>query len=375
MVTSRIPDTDLMSSSEVSTPYSTSRPTSSDINDPGEPFGSFKLPPEALGLLENVITVNRNLEHQIEALRIRIDVDQKQYGLEKKKLLQDQEKKLFKKEGEIEELKDSLVNRDERIRTLAQEKEDQDRQISEKMGEIHELRDLVQQTEDYADKLSTKLGKLKEMKKQLESDTLYKHQNDEIRKLRYELTSIKDKLTSMESELTRAKNIIEQQNRKIRVLEFEKGEMNSKFKEELEKASRAMRQEVERMREVMKQQYEEMRNLREQNLEISSDVRDIKHLLMNNVKTPREPVVRPTTRETLNVNFKTTGSKFGGINVAPRSPKPVRSSMPAMKVGQSASANPQQQLPPIPREKESGKWIPSGNRKSMNAYSSRGKRK
>jgi chromosome segregation ATPase len=340
--------------SNLSSPQSSSRPLSrtttdsDDICEFGEPLGSFQLPTEAMELLQNVMRVNKDLDEQVVALRLRIDVEQKNQEAERKKTIQEKDRHLKVKEHEIGELTESISVRDYRIRHLNKEKEEQSQELLEKIDEIAELKCLVEQTEGYAKDLNKKVSKLREEKRQLESGSMYKSQNEEIRKLKNELHLVKDKLDSMQTELSRARNIIEQQNSKIRNLEYEKGEMNVRFREDLEKASRAMRQEVERMREVMKQQYEEMKNLRVQNLEISSDVRDIKELLLKNTNDSS------SKRESLDINR---------FPIASRSPKPsVRSSMPNMKGSRGAS-----NLPPLEKEQSSGsKWIPAGTRRSMN---------
>ena len=46
--------------------------------------------------------------------------------------------------------------------------------------------------------------------------------------------------------------VIELQNEKMESMDMERINMQAKFREELDKASRAMRQEVERMREVIR---------------------------------------------------------------------------------------------------------------------------
>ena len=338
---------------EVSSPPSSSRPsttsTTGHSTDMGEPVGALQLPPEAMGVLETVINMNRSLEHQIDALRLKIDVDAKQYDGEKKKISQEKEKQIKFKQTEIDILKSTVKDRESKIKSLEVENEEKDLALQEKLDEILDLKTSVVQTEEYAEKLTKKLDKLKLEKKHLESDVVYKQQSEEIRRLRHELVAVRDKLTIMERELNRAKHLIEQQSQKIKHLEFEKSEMNLKFKEELEKASRAMRQEVERMREVMKAQYEEMRTLREQNKEISSDVRDIKDLLLKNVQTPREP----------NVDIRRLSPTQAGRQTF-INPKPQQ---------QNRSS-----LPSLTREPTSGKWVPAGTRRSMNALSAKQKK-
>ncbi|KAK3089203.1 hypothetical protein FSP39_001693 [Pinctada imbricata] len=356
---------------EVPSPPSSSRPsstsTSGTTGEFGEPLGALQLPPEAMGVLETVVNMNRTLEHQIDALRLKIDVDAKQYDMDRKKIVHDKDKQIKVKQTEIEILKATVRDREGKIKVLESQNDEKDSEIQDKLEEIQDLKAVVEQTEDYAGKLSKKLDKLKLEKKHLESDSVYKQQNEEIRRLRHELVAVRDKLIAMEKELNRAKHVIEQQGHKIKLLEFEKSEMNARFKDELEKASRAMRQEVERMREVMKAQYEEMRNLREQNKEISNDVRDIKDLLLKNTRTPRD-----NDRETIDVNnFSPTPSHSGRQTFLNPNPQPARSSMPNMKVTHTKSG-----LPPLTRENTSGanKWVPAGARRSMNALSAKHKK-
>lgn len=377
-------DEHLQAPSEASSNPPSSRASSesaSEMTESLEHLGSFQMPPEAVGVLQTVINMNKTLEQQIEALRVRLDVEAKHHRNDRLKVVEEKEKLLQEKEKEIETLKDSLVNRDGRISNLVKQNDEQTLKLEEKLEEINELKDLVEQTETYANKLNKHVGKLKEEKRHLESDALYKHQNEEIKRLKRELASVKDKLEKMDSELHRARNVVEQQTHKIRILEFEKSEMTSKFKEELEKATKAMRTEVERMREVMKQQYEEMRNLREQNKEISSDVRDIKDILLK-TKTPRES----PTRENLDINNFTTRGQSTKLNVRgsyagassvniPKTPKAgtTRSSMPTGMTGNSG----QKELPPLTRDRDvtSGKWVPAGTRRAQNAYSAKQIRK
>ncbi|XP_046355336.2 ELKS/Rab6-interacting/CAST family member 1-like isoform X1 [Haliotis rufescens] len=294
---SRAADNGSASSVDV-TSASSSRPSSASLE---------MAPGDAFNVLQSVITMNKALEGQIDALRLRLDVEAKHHTTENERIVKEKTREIEKKEDEIGSLKDSLINRDERIGVLVKCSGEKDKIIKEKSGELNELKKLVKQTEEYAGKLFKQVSRLRDDKRHLESDTLYKEQNNEIHKLREELKELKDKCATMETELERAKNIITQQNMKLAQFEGEKNEMVRNFKEELDKASRAMRQEVERMREVMNQNYEEMRNLREQNREMHSDVKDIKDLIMKG-KTPREDVeeeATPAKPSTNNINMST----------------------------------------------------------------------
>lgn len=387
LMTARSQDSNsLQVPSSESTP-STSRPSStgtSSYTDSGEAIGSFKMPQEAVGVLESVINMNKALEQQIDALRLRLNVEARHHDSEKQKIISEKDKELDKKEKEVEDLRDSLVHRDDRISGLVKEGELKDKELSEKVQEISNLKKLMKETETFADVLHKKVNKLKGDKQKLESDTVYKEQNEELRQLRHELASMKDKIGSMEKELSRAKHIIDQQNSKIRGLEFEKSAMHEKFKEELDKASRAMRQEVERMREVMKQQYEEMRNLREQNVGISSDVRDIKdlllkgtvqpqadleevdHLGLNHLRTPRSLPKSP--------NYGTRAPLTSRLE-PPKRQSLVRASVPAtMQIRTKTPSN----LPPISREEGhhgGPPWVPSSRQPTLLNRNAKGKKK
>ncbi|XP_076462849.1 uncharacterized protein LOC143295160 [Babylonia areolata] len=266
---------------------------------------------EADSMLQGVVSMNKILEGQIEALRLRLQVEEKQHRDDKNKLRQEKDTVIRSKESEIDDLRESLVNREERIHTLLRASQEKDLTIQDKVSEIEELKKMVRQTEDYAHKLHRQIGQVKHKKEALETDALYKEQNSEISRLGQELVELKKRLGAMEQELQRATKIMEQQTARIRQLEEERGSMHNKFKEELDKATKAMRQEVERMREVMRQNYEEMRQLREQNRQMHSDVRDIKNMLMKTrAATPRHGeyphgqgtgVQRPLTASPMNL--------------------------------------------------------------------------
>ncbi|XP_041358244.1 golgin IMH1-like [Gigantopelta aegis] len=270
-ITPRNEDLDIMTTTS-------SRPSSGSIHS-DESKSVFS--GDAYNVVQSVISMNRALEGQIDALRLRLDIEDKHHTSEKEKIRQEKEQEIGTKEQQIEELRDSMTNRDERISLLVKAGNEKDNVIQEKINELNELKKLVGQSEDYANNLKKQVRKLREERKHLESDTLYKEQNAEINNLKQQIKVLKHTIVAMEDELKRAKHIIDQQNVKIMEIEgFQKG-MQKKFKEELDKATKAMRQEVERMREVMNQNYEEMKTMREQNKEMSNDVKDIKQLLMH----------------------------------------------------------------------------------------------
>lgn len=390
MLTARSQDSSLSVPSSDASPSASRPSTATSGESPAEGISSISMPPEAVGVLETVINMNKALEQQIDALRMRLTVESKNHDAEKRNIIQEKEKALDKKEEEINDLKDSLVRREDRISALAKDGVQKDTAILQKEKEIVQLKDLVKQTESYAEQLQKRIGKLRNDHHKLDSDSGLKEQNDEMRQLKQEIASMKDKISSMEKELGKARNVIDQQNSKIKGLESEKGALSEKFKEELERAGRAMRSEVERMREVMKQQYVEMRNLREQNIEISSDVRDIKDILLKGTIKP-EPDIKAKTMDKLDVNnFKSPRPLQKSPNIGMRAPLTARQAPPPTKnnttmrnsmptLTKETLHTKSQGLPPITKDDHTvGKWMPAGNtnrQATMNTRPARGRRK
>ncbi|KAL5016674.1 hypothetical protein ScPMuIL_006263 [Solemya velum] len=355
------------------------RESTGSSSEHGEPIGTIEMPEEGVAVLQTVMNMNKMLEHQIDALRLRIDVESKHHGEEKDRILRDKKDKIESKEEQIKELREVVTKKEEKIQTLAKEKESQDIAIRTKLEEIGDLRHLVKQTEEYAERLQKRFSKLKDERDHLETDGVYKNQNDHIGKLKQEISHLREKVGSMEQELSRARNIMETQNQKMRLLEAEKNNIHSKFREELDKATRVMRQEVERMREVMKMHYEEMRDLRQQNQEISTDVKDIKELLMK-THTPRPQASVPKmSSQFLDVNQfpaaqpRTPGTsprrgmsdtRTGSSLSRTQTKVPTRASTGT--IGQPKVTG-QAAFPLIPNEKEK-RWVPNGGKKAATSY-------
>ncbi|GFO19610.1 hypothetical protein PoB_004611500 [Plakobranchus ocellatus] len=234
---------------------------------------------EEFTVLDGVRQMNQMLVRQIETLRLKIKVDEKNYDQDKARLIQAKESELQSKEVQIEELRESVTAKDEAINRLTRAGEEKDRTIQSKCAEIEELKGMVKQTKEYAQKMHKQVSLAKQRREKLESDPLYQQQNEEISKLTKEVENLRESLATMESELRRALTVIDQQNDKLRTMDEERAALHAKFREDLGRASKAMRQEVERMREVMRQNYDEIRNLREQNQEMHGDVRAIMEVL------------------------------------------------------------------------------------------------
>ncbi|GFS19034.1 hypothetical protein ElyMa_003278500 [Elysia marginata] len=209
---------------------------------------------EEITVLDGVRQMNQILVRQIETLRLKIKVDEKNYDQDKARLLKNKETEIQSKDEEIDELRESVTARDDEITRLARAAEEKDRTIQNKCAEIDELKNMVKQTKEYAQKMHKQVNLAKQRREKLEMDPLYQQQNEEISKLTQEVEKLRGSLATMEGELQRALKIIDQQNEKLKSLDEERAAVHAKFREDLDRASKAMRQEVERMREVGKHQ-------------------------------------------------------------------------------------------------------------------------
>ncbi|RUS80515.1 hypothetical protein EGW08_011736 [Elysia chlorotica] len=268
---------------------------------------------EELTVLDGVRQMNQILVRQIETLRLKIKVDEKNYDQDKALLLKHKENELQHKDIEIEELRESVNARDDQIDHLSRAAEEKDKTIQSKCAEIDELKAMVKKTKEYAQRMNRQVNLARQRREKLESDPLYQQQNEEIAKLTQEVETLRSSLATMEGELKRALTIIDQQNEKLQSMDEERAALHAQFREDLERASKRMRQEVERMREVMRQNYDEMRNLREQNNAMHGDVRVIKDALREMLKPTNADVPFHTLQEdmTRSPNALPAGSQAG----------------------------------------------------------------
>jgi len=212
-------------------------------------------------MLKSVKTANRNIEHHIGILRTRNNAIESLYEEERGKLKVSEERRQ-KQEEEIEELTDSLSARDERIRVLAQQKAEQDHQLNNNEKTITVLEQAVQKAEHHKIELSKQFEDLQRVNERLNSIAPQNGDQSDVRnELQHELSIAKERLRSMESELLRAKEIIELHSEQILSLEKRVDE-TTHFKDDLDRASRAMNDESNRINEAMNKQSKEIRNLR-----------------------------------------------------------------------------------------------------------------
>lgn len=322
--------------------YRDSHPAPSDDDD------STESSEPAVGIVETVVGVNQILQQQIEALRLRIDFEEKQHTSSMSKVAAETERQVKKRDSEIDDLKDNVSKRDRHIDELLDEHRAKDKLMKSRSSEIEALKLVVTQTEKYAKDMQSQVRQLSRDKKALQTGTIFEEQQDEINSLKEELRTMKEKVTILERELVRAAKIMDQQGVKMKSIDSERSGLLTNFKGELDKATKSMRQEVERMREVMRKHWEEMKTLREQNHEIQTDVKEIKDLLLNPGKRNERESVTPLPRQTRDVSARQSydySDRNSRVNSPIKTPRNITPRQPTKN------------LPPISVRK---KWVPIG---------------
>lgn len=232
-------------------------------------------------LVDELVGINKTLEKQIETLRLRLDFDSRHHEAQKNAILVETGAKLKTKAEEINILKQQISVKDSAIKDITSENEKRDSEINDLRRQIVELNSEVDSAKTYANTLVSELTDLTREKERLELEGVFGEKDRQVDALRKQVSELTLNLTTLETELTKARDVITTQNGKIKLMETDKKSLQLKFKEELAKVSHSMRLEVEKMRDVMKKQWEEMRSLREQNMSMSRDIKDIRSLLVN----------------------------------------------------------------------------------------------
>lgn len=232
-------------------------------------------------LIDELAGINKTLEKQIETLRLRLDFDTRHHAAQKQALLAETGAKLKTKVEEIHILKHQLLSKDSTIKEITSENEKRESDMKYLRSQIDKLNEEVNSAKTYANDLVSELANLTIEKERLEMEGVFGDKDKHVSSLRKEVSELKLNLTTLESELTKAREVITTQSGQIKLMDSDKKSLQLKFKEELAKVSYSMRLEVERMRDVMKKQWEEMRFLREQNYSMSKDIKDIRSLLVN----------------------------------------------------------------------------------------------
>ncbi|KAL8580367.1 hypothetical protein ACOMHN_037466 [Nucella lapillus] len=244
--------------------------------------------PKDFTMVDQVMAVNRSLVLQIDALRLRLQVDTRHHESSRSQLMLDADEKLKVRDGEIHGLKGDLRNKEEAVKSLTDQNHKKQWEIQSLQHTIDALKKDVQDSKVYVEDIQHNLNALQEEKDKLENGTAYKEKEEMIYRLHREVEAMRNNLGKLERELSKAKEVISTQGSKLRLMEHEKYNIHVKFKEEVARANQIMRQEVEKMREVMKGQWEEMRVLRHQNENMCTDIKEIKEMLTGDAGTEHQ---------------------------------------------------------------------------------------
>ncbi|XP_076440640.1 uncharacterized protein LOC143280047 [Babylonia areolata] len=236
--------------------------------------------PKDFSMVDQVMVVNRSLVQQIDALRLRLQVDSRHHESTRSQLQQDADHKLQTRDQQIAGLKEELRHKEVAVKSLTEENHMKRSEIHSLQHTINALQKDVEDSKVYVDDIQKNLSILQEEKEKLESGVAYREKEELIHRLNNEVQELRGNLSQLERELYKAKEVIATQGSKLRHLEHEKHNIHIKFKEELARANQTMRHEVEKMRDVMKSQWEEMRVLRQQNEGMRTDIKEIKDMLL-----------------------------------------------------------------------------------------------
>ncbi|GFO19615.1 hypothetical protein PoB_004612000 [Plakobranchus ocellatus] len=169
--------------------------------------------------------------------------------------------------------------------------------------EIKVLREDVLESRGYADQIQKQLEELQTAATSLESGAAYMEKDEHIRLLQNEVSKLHINLAEMEKELARAKEMIAQQGTKLRLVDVDRLNMQTKYKQDLANVTNMMRRDNEKMRDEMKRQWKQMRELREQNEDMRSDIREIRNLVLSDQPLPQHsPQLFDQTRGFEHVN-------------------------------------------------------------------------
>ncbi|XP_048256351.1 serine/threonine-protein kinase MRCK beta-like [Haliotis rufescens] len=267
----------------------TSAATTSHITSSLDPVsdGSSETQSEASGneIMSQVVAVNKTLVQQIDALRLRLEIDYKHNKEQRDSIVEETDAQLEQKNAELSNLKSKVEKRTAVLTHLTDNNDKKNNEIEEIQRQIEDLRRDVEDTRVYADELESEVSTLQRDKGKLQTGSAYQEKEDEIRGLHREIGYLRKNLSRFEKELVKAKEVISQHGGKLRLLEKENKNVQVKFREELNKVSLNMRLEIGKMRELMRSQWREMKELREQNESMRSDIKQIRDMLVEQSTT------------------------------------------------------------------------------------------
>lgn len=108
-----------------------------------------------------MIAINRSLVQQIDALRLRLQVDSRHHDATRSSAIQENEKKLKEKEMQIDELKSDLHQREEMVKNLTEENHKKRSEIQCLQHTVNALKQDVEDSKIYVDEIHNSLSILK----------------------------------------------------------------------------------------------------------------------------------------------------------------------------------------------------------------------
>jgi len=235
---------------------------------------------DRIPLINQLLNINANLEMQIETLRLRLVFDTKRHEDDRNSAIEETDIKLKTKDQELLKFRSELQEKGQAIDLLSKVNKKKVEEITDLQRQISDKQKDIGVTRKYALDLQKELGSLQKENKRLEVGFAYGDKERHINVLKKEVDELNDNLSTLESELEKARGIISAHGGKVRLLENDKKNMQIQFKEEIARISHSMRHEIEKMRDVMKGQWDEMKSLREQNEGMTRDIKEIKELLL-----------------------------------------------------------------------------------------------
>ena len=231
-------------------------------------------------MASQVMAINTSLVQQIDALRLRLEIDYKHHEQQRTALIKSTDNKLNERSQCVSNLQSKLCEKEQVVDDLEEENKKKAFEIAGLQKQIEDMRRDVQDAKVFAEQLQIEVSLIQSDKGKLRNGSAYKQKDEEIRCLQIEVDGLKSNLIKMDRELARAKEVIAQQGVKIRLFENDKANIELKFKEDLKRVTQTVRLEIEKLRDVMRGQWIEMKTLREQNEIMRNDIKEIRDMLI-----------------------------------------------------------------------------------------------
>lgn len=230
-------------------------------------------------VVEQLVDMNQKLGKCVETLMLRLEFDDKHHKTFQESVKLSAESEIRAKDSTINALKTELNNKESSLSALEEENEEKRTKMAQLQSQIDEMKESVELTASWLIETQKEIVNLESENRQLVSGETYENTQKEICALKKELYTFQQNVKVMSKDLQQARDVIMSQGNSIKILETEKLNMKTKFKEDLQQITKSLRFEIELMRDIMQKQWTEMKYLREQNQAVQQDVKDIRNLL------------------------------------------------------------------------------------------------